>query len=256
MIIHEHDRLFERRFFRRAESGYMIFDILEEMRRRGHSWVVAQGLSNRPRGDVAVLHVDATLTDPAYVEYGSSFPFCLNLATTDISKRRISEARVTPDDGWTGPVIVKGILNCGGRPEGRLNHRAKRAGKPAPFPDAKIMTDYEVFDRSSDLPPDIFQDPNLLVERFLPEVEADGFALRYWVFCGDYDFCGRFVSSHRIVKGAGVFRSEPCPIPGDLRRRRKELGFDYGKFDFAVHDGKAYLMDANKTPGKAPELRR
>jgi hypothetical protein len=253
VITHEHDRLLERKLFRRAASGYMIHAILENLRGRGHSWTIAQGPSTGAGGDAAVLHIDATRVDPAYVDYGLSFPFCLNVGASDISKPRVTMARVVPQDGWDGPVIVKSTLNCGGLPESRLNRRARRARRPVPFPQAKVLKDYPVFEHPSDVPPDLFDDPNLLVERFLPEVEPDGFALRYWLFCGDYDFCGRFVSRERIVKGAGVFRSEPCPVPEDLRRRRKELGFDYGKFDFAVHDGKTYLMDANKTPGKVPE---
>ena len=253
VITHEHDKLLEHKLFRRTESSYMVYAILEDMRLRGHSWTVAKGPLTKLRGDAAILHVDATLVDPTYVDYGRSFPFCLNVGVSDISKSRISQARVAPDDGWEGPVIVKGVLNCGGLPEGRLNHRAGRAGRPLPFPGARVMKEYQVFDRAAEVPRDVFNDPGLLVERFLPEIEPDGFALRYWLFCGDYDFCGRFVSRDRIVKGAGVFRSEPCAIPDDLRERRKELGFDYGKFDFAVHDGKTYLMDANKTPGRVPQ---
>jgi hypothetical protein len=252
VITHEYDRLIDRKFFRR-DSGYMIHAILEDLRMRGHSWTIAQDLSNRMKGDAAVLHVDATRVDPAYIEYGRGFPFCLNLAVADISKGRISQAKVAPGDGWTGPVIVKPVLNSGGVPEERLNRRARRAGKPAPFPTAKTMKDYQLFDRASDVPADFFADQDFLVERFLPEVVEDGFALRFWVFCGDYDFCGRFVSRGSMVKGPGVFRSEPCAVPEDLRRRREELGFDYGKFDFAVHDGKSYLMDANKTPGRVPK---
>ncbi|CDX12641.1 conserved hypothetical protein [Mesorhizobium sp. ORS 3324] len=253
VITHEHDRLLERKLFRRAESSYMLHAILEELRRRGHSWTVAQGFSTKTRGDAAILHVDATLVEPAYVEYGRRFPFCLNVGVTDISKSRVSTARVAPHDGWEGPVIVKGVLNCGGLPESRLNLRAARARRPLPFPNARAMKEYPVFDNASEVPAEVFGDPDLLVERFLPEIEPDGFALRYWLFCGDYDFCGRFVSRDRIVKGAGVFRSEPCPVPDELRQRRRELGFDYGKFDFAVHDGKTYLMDANKTPGRVPQ---
>ena len=252
VITHEHDRLLERKIFRRAQSSYMIHGILEELRRHGHSWEIAKGPSSRARGDAAILHVDATLVEPAYSEYGQRFPLCLNVGVSDISKHRISVARVIQGDGWKGPVIVKGNLNCSGLPEARINARATRAGRPAPFPDALVMKEYDVFESSSLVPPSAFDDPALLVERFLPEIEPDGFALRYWVFCGDYDFCGRFVSRDRIIKGATVFRSEICPVPEDLRRRRKELGFDYGKFDFAVHDGKTYLMDANKTPGRIP----
>ena len=33
---------------------------------------------------------------------------------------------------------------------------------------------------------------------------------------------------------------------------RARLGFDYGKFDYVKHEGRYYLLDANRTPG-APE---
>ena len=158
VITHEYDRLIERKFFRRSDSGYMIHAILEDLRLRGHSWTIAQGPTNGVRGDVAVLHVDATHVDPAYIEYGRGFPLCLNLAVADISKGRISQARVVPGDGWAGPIIVKPVLNSGGAPEERLNRRARRAGKPMPFPTAKIMKDYQLFDRVSDVPADFFAD--------------------------------------------------------------------------------------------------
>jgi hypothetical protein len=29
---------------------------------------------------------------------------------------------------------------------------------------------------------------------------------------------------------------------------RARLGFDYGKFDFVIHEGQAVLLDANRTP--------
>ncbi|MEZ6002120.1 hypothetical protein [Hyphomonas sp.] len=37
-------------------------------------------------------------------------------------------------------------------------------------------------------------------------------------------------------------------IPEELRVIREQMGFDYGKFDYVEHDGKAFLLDANKTP--------
>jgi hypothetical protein len=30
---------------------------------------------------------------------------------------------------------------------------------------------------------------------------------------------------------------------------RSRLGFDYGKFDYVMHEGRAVLLDANSTPG-------
>ena len=41
-------------------------------------------------------------------------------------------------------------------------------------------------------------------------------------------------------------------MPDERRAERERLGFDYGKFDFVVREGKAILLDANKTPGSPP----
>src|SRR5262245_35758307 len=79
--------------------------------------VVHQGLRNAPEADLAILHVDLTVTPPEYLELGARYPRCLNLAVTDISKRRISRNLVTRDDDYDGPVMVKTDRNYGGRPE-------------------------------------------------------------------------------------------------------------------------------------------
>ena len=35
----------------------------------------------------------------------------------------------------------------------------------------------------------------------------------------------------------------------EIVKWREAMKFDYGKFDYVVHDGKAVLLDANKTIG-------
>ena len=252
VITHEHDRFTDRRGFIHRQDRYLFATTLAELRARGHTCIIAKGLSERPQGDVAVLHVDATVTPQEYVDYAATFPFCVNLAPTDISKRHISQAGVRPGDGWAGPVIVKCNYNHGGSPEQHLNRMARRSGRPVPFPAAKRLKEYTVYETVAEVHPEVFEDPAIFVERFLPEKVEDGYAMRHWIFCGDQELCGRFVSRKSLVKGGGIFRFDMVEVPEDLRQRRKELGFDFGKFDFAVHDGKSYLFDANKTPGAVP----
>src|SRR5208282_4307513 len=57
-----------------------------------------------------------------------------------------------------------------------------------------------------------------------------------------------------IVKASETTFSEPVPVPEELREMRARLGFDYGKFDFVVNQGRATLLDANRTPRSAPNL--
>ena len=38
-------------------------------------------------------------------------------------------------------------------------------------------------------------------------------------------------------------------MPDEIRAERQRLGFDYGKFDFAIGPEGPVLYDANRTPG-------
>src|SRR5262245_26261627 len=118
VITHEHDQfLGKRNILLRRQSPYLLFDILGDLKRRGHSVRIQRGLSARYDGDIAVLHVDATRTPADYVDYARGFPFCLNLGPSDISKRRVSGALLSEGDAWQGRVIVKTNLNNFGIPE-------------------------------------------------------------------------------------------------------------------------------------------
>ena len=47
--------------------------------------------------------------------------------------------------------------------------------------------------------------------------------------------------------------------PGEIVALRQRLGFDFGKFDYVLHQGRSYLLDVNRTPafGHSPaRLRR
>lgn len=255
VITHEYDRFQSRRgLLLRQDSPYMLFDLLAELKRRGHSTQILRGPSSRHDADIAVLHVDATVTPADYVEYARGFPFCLNLGAADISKRRISGAVLKDGDHWDGPVIVKSNLNHWGTPEQQLNRQAERAGKAEPFPGVRIFDQYQVHASLAEVPPEMRVRTDLVVEKFIPEPAPDGFAARFWIFCGDRERCTRYVSPQRLVKGDDTIRREAVPVPEELRALRHRLGFDYGKFDFVMHGGRAVLLDANKTPGRARNL--
>jgi hypothetical protein len=255
VITHEHDRFLGRRdILLRRSSPYMLFDTLAELKRRGHSVRVQQGLSKTYSADIAVLHVDATVTPADYLDNARSFPFCLNVGTADISKRRISGALIADGDAWQGPVIVKSNLNNQGIPEALLNRRARRAGKPPPFSHLPTLQPYKVYGSLGDVPDGVFECDDLVVEKFIPEREPDGFAVRFWVFCGERERCTRYISPNSLVKASETIRREPVPVPDEMRGRRRELGFDYGKFDFVMHEGRAILLDTNRTPGRPQNL--
>lgn len=252
VISHKYDK-----FNRRA---YFLGAMLKELEPAGVTAEITNGHKRFLDADLAVLHVDATVIDPEYVALAQRYPRTINLAVRNIGKRRISRAALARGESWQGPVIVKTELNARGAPELYHNQVAALRGKPAPHPEVTGLTDYIAFDRVADVPDSAWNDPRLAVEKFVPERDPRGYALGTWVFVGSRETCSRCVSPHPIVKGDAVIARELVPVPDELRAERKRLGFDYGKFDFVMHDGKPILLDANITPtipeNLSDELRR
>ena len=233
--------------------------------------VVHQGVRNAPTADLAILHVDLTVTPPEYLELGARYPRCLNLAVTDISKRRISRNLVTRDDPYDGPVMVKTDRNYGGRPErslwlsegGALRRARHRVAELLPPSWSGRLRDgnYLVFDRKRAVPAWVWRTPSLVVERLLVERRGDRCRMYQWYFFGDADCVvpvdgtGRFVD---FMRQETLDRQTPHrEVPTSIRERRRELGFDFGKLDYVVHEGEPALLDANRTPAlDEPELGR
>jgi len=247
VITHAHDHFRRERYLLRSLAGFWL--------RAGHRVSVGAGPDECPDADLAVLHVDLSVVPDAYVEASRRYPVVVNGAVLDIRKNRVSRCLARRDDDWTGPVIVKTDLNCGGVPEMRLRRLNVDAGHAtvAPVrPEAYTTEPYPIFESAADVPAAVWDNPGLVVERFLPERDARGFGIRTWVFLGDRERCTRYVGSHPIVKAGNIVAREPAAVPDDLRRERQRLGFDYGKFDFVVCDGRSILFDANRTPSAPP----
>jgi len=257
IVTHEYDVFAYRRGAADAPliSPYLLFDVLKELETLGHRWRVTRG-ANPVGGDLALLHVDATIVDEQYLSLGSHYPRTINFGTGDITKRKVSRLLLSRDDSWDGPVLVKANLNNSGIMEDLHNRGALRAGRPLPHPGVRKADPYTVFERLDDIDEQIWDDPALVVERFMPEMdESGGYVLRTWVFMGPRERCTRMVTSTWLSKAADVIRHEPIEVPEPLRAERQRLNFDFGKFDFVMHDGVPVLLDANRTPGIAQAIR-
>jgi hypothetical protein len=256
VITHEFDDFVHWRLRPRPmrQARYLLFDVLRHFETLGHSWRLVRG--PRPaKGDVALLHVDSTIVAPEYLELGAHYGLALNFGTGDTSKATISRMRVTPCDDWRGPVVVKSNLNYRGLVEKMQNDRAKRARRPLPHPALRSVGEYRLFDRSDEVPDDIWSDPGLIVERFTPEFDEDGrYVYRTWIFMGRRERCTRFLAPRWMVKASDVVAYEPMEVPAQLRAERERLNFDYGKFDFVMHDGVPIVFDVNRTPGLAKRV--
>ncbi len=224
----------------------------------------------REAADLVIPHVNLTVTPPSYRAFLDGQPRVLNRGVYDISKRVISEHLVEAEDGYEGPVVVKSDLNYGGLPEATLEHRARRRtlrgrirrrliGDPplqvdeptTPLADVTTMrpTNYRVFERKQDVPPAVWDNPRLVVERFLPERRGDDYVIRVYFFLGDREFHQLRGGPEPIVKGPGQTIREPAEPNPDIVALRRRMGWDYGKFDYVVRDDGVVLLDANRTPG-------
>ena len=255
LVTHEFDRFVTwRRRWPPRSSRYLLFDVLRELQKLGHSWRVTKG-PNPIQGDVALLHVDSTIVEEKYLALRVHYPRTMNFDTADISKRAISRVRLVRGDSWPGPVIVKGNLKSEGSMEATHNGRARRAGRALPHPHVPAALPYQVFDRLDDVDDATWGNPHVVVERFLPEIEEDGsYVVHSWIFMGARERCTRLVAPDPIVKAGKAIRFGPTDVPLQLRAERERLKFDFGKFDFVIHDGEPILIDANRTPGIAQPI--
>ncbi|MEM8749313.1 MAG: hypothetical protein AAGF28_03370 [Pseudomonadota bacterium] len=231
------------------QRKYMLEKVLHFARELGHEVIVHRGMSEIPEADIAILHVDLSVVDEAYAAACKSARYVINGAVRDITKRNISKQLLARDDPWDGQVIVKSDLNCGGGPEFKQWKRSRGLLSRLSLR-TKATDDYSVYANASAVPSAMWDHPDYVVERLLTEQTDDGWVLRVWIFMGEAEFTRKLIGSEPVVKGRSIFKVEgPSEIPDELRDYRARVGFDFGKFDFCICDGRPVLFDTNKTPG-------
>lgn len=239
-------------------SSYVIKHISDVWREKGFCVSFVQNPTAQLEADLAVLHVDLSVIPDEYLNFIYRFPVVINGSVRDISKRTISSHIIEHSSRFTGAVIVKTNLNCGGIPEMdlrvktsplfRLIHPVRRRF-PWSLRSCLNTMDYRVFESVDQVPWPVWHNPNLIVEKFIPEMNNGLYCLRTWLFLGDKETNSICYSEEPVIKSANIIRREvTSEIPDELRQLRKDLDFDYGKFDYAIADGRVVLYDANRTP--------
>lgn len=231
--------------------------LVEIWRDWGVRVTVLRGCERWVEADALFAHVDLTVVPPQYVAGFAHYPVVINGQVTDISKRRISRNLVAREDGeGVGAVLVKTDRNYGGLGE----YRSARRGGPIrrygsalrerlPWSWRSYLDEYRIFESPRRVPTAVWLNPDLVVERFLPERRGEDYCLRTWLFFGEKERMALFRSREPIVKSRTIVTREPLTeVPDEVRSWRREFGFDFGKFDFAVVEGRAVLYDANRTP--------
>lgn len=246
--------------------NYMIEGMLGLWRNAGWDICIRPLGRIERKPDLIIAHIDRTFVDAGLLTREREAAPVVNGAVTDISKRTISAALVTRDDGYEGAVMVKSNLNFHGAAERRARPlpvrvadalwRKTKTFLPADWTRENLHYRYPIYDRKAELPAWIWNDPAYVVERFLPERDGEFYVTRTWVFLGDRNHVRLNRSLSPIVKSENTVSHEPLDaIPPELQALRRKLGFDYGKFDYVERDGQAILLDANKTPtmtGRTP----
>jgi hypothetical protein len=249
-----------------VEDHYVLSALRRIWERRGIRMNVGRDFA--VDADLFLLHHDRTKIDATTAPHAHAGARIINGAILDISKRLYSSLSVDRDDAWIGPVIVKTNLNHYGVPEGEAEHRslleklheqlAKLSWRAARKLPERF---YPIVNSIADVPSWVWRNDDLLVEKFLPERTDDGlYCVRGWVFLGDKGYGYRVFATHPLVKTGTMVRHDYLDeTPAELIEFRQRMQFDFGKFDYVLHGGKAILLDANKTPtfsgaGESPRL--
>jgi hypothetical protein len=239
----------------RLHKAYVLHSLSALWREAGHEVRIGQRFV--PDADAGILHVDLTRIDPLHIPARPLKGPVLNQQVLDISKRRISSLLLTPDSDWQGEVIIKTDLNHFGAPErtGRpLSWRARMQSKAAElswrYARQLPHKTYPVLPHLRRVPGWVWRDPALVVERFMPEREGEYYCLRGWMFLGSKGYGYRLFSTDPLVKTGTMVKYEYIDEPpAALHDFRAAHGYDFGKFDYVMHEGAPILLDANKTPG-------
>lgn len=251
IVTHKHQGFLKQRYF--------LSEIASIWREEGIDVCVISDPETQIDADIAILHVDLTVVPHEYIALSSACPIALNFGVHDISKRAISSNIIARDSAYAGPVIVKTNLNHGGMPEKALRQKSRDSSRPVgihltisrhwglePY---LSPHDYRVLASSKEVPAEVWSNPALVVEQFLPERHEDYYCLRTWVFLGESETNSISYSRAPIVKSSNtVHREKVAEVPEGLRQMRRDLKFDFGKFDYAIVNGRTVLYDANRTP--------
>ncbi len=238
------------------KGSYLVYLLCDIWRRDGH--MISVGPVDKLEADLGILHIDRTWIPEQVLPKDLHNRPLLNGRVLDISKRRVSRLILDQEDKYQGPVIIKTNANFFGlrdRKKGRLSTFLRRLhqslARRASWQMARqlIPGQYPVLEYKEQVPKWVWKREELIVEKFVPEIEDDLYVLRLWLFFGDREYGVKMWSKNPVVKSGDIVGHEYIDeVPDELRKMRETLSFDFGKFDYVMVDGKPILVDANKTP--------
>ncbi|MCW5754753.1 MAG: hypothetical protein KIT24_08630 [Phycisphaeraceae bacterium] len=248
---------------RAPATNYRIWALAENWKRWGLKVELIWGPAREIDADLLIPHVDVSVIPDRYWEAMQRHPRVVNRRVRDIRKTVYSKGVLIPSSDWKGPVIVKTVFNSGGgwdaalaRPLARPTRwrRMKRRLLESPWVErrrlghAASLRRYYIFRSLDHVPRKVFDNPALFVERFVPERHGAEYVMRMLIVFGD-QWSGRMlVGADPFVKDRNSRLLDLHEVPAEVAAQRIELGVDYGKLDYVMHDGVPVLLDVNITP--------
>jgi hypothetical protein len=236
--------------------NYKLHAMLRGLEQAGIAWRVIDRPGLAEGGVAAFMHVDLTDVPDDFQAAARRYARCVNRNAVSIRKTLYSRARVSAHDDYIGPVICKTVLNSRGMPELRYDKRRSflaRAGQLAgkivtPGYKQKRCPEYVVYESIRDVPSQIWNDPRMIVERFLPG------STRLPIIKHRFNFFYEVEMNHRVSYDSILCDPETMAgfdvvpdVPAAIRDLRAELRLDYGAIDYFMVEDEAIPIDANKT---------
>jgi len=248
VVCHPNDRF--------MTGSYMLHAMLLAMKGTGVGLKVQRHWDQRPPADLVIPHIDLTLWPKSLTDFLAHYPNVVNRRVTDISKRHISRHLVRPGDSWRGPVIVKTNMNYGGIVDRRLSRDV--AKDPSPIVPAMVTPEtrpfhlgkYNLFPTVAAVPKIVWDDPSLIVERYHAERKGDLYGLRQLFLVGETYAMRQAWGPNPVVKGESTVERHwlEGPPPPEVLDVARAHGIEFGKIDFTVVDGQAFVFDIARTP--------
>jgi len=220
--------------------------------------------------DIAILHIDLSIVPDNYLAFAKKYPYTLNRKVRDIRKSTFSKHILLLDNKYEGKVIIKSNLNYAGLPEriftnqernltcSVIQKRISELKKKVLYSrflrnDYEIQfnspNDYIILDSPEFVPKQWYKREDIVIEQFLPEFDGEHYCVRNYFFLGDQSVCILRKSTHPIVNQSSTVSIETVQVHREIEALRRKLNFDYGKFDYVVHNNIPILLDVNKTTG-------
>jgi hypothetical protein len=235
-------------------GSYILNAVLNRMAGQGVPFRLLDRLDPPREAGAAFVHIDLTTVPTPFTWVASFYPRCLNGRSISIARDLYSTVRLLPGDDFSGPVIVKTLLNHRGLPE--LMHAAterRLARLDNAFRD-RVCPKYQIYATVKDIPDVVWSDSGLIVEHFVPG-SLDLPIVKYrHDFMLDVELNTRAEFNDLLCDPGSLIQLEFVEgAPQEVYDVRRRLKLDFGAIDFFVVANHVTVIDVNKTTSFTPQ---